>query len=727
MADFQWTPVSSNTQPQETLAQRAKAILKRLQNSPAEKAIEEFTALPAEGVTALLGAPQRVVASRIANFKKNPRGVAETTAGPLVGPLALLTPEGRKEAGNEAYAAFHPNDLGPEEAAEAATGVNRLMSKDPRFRGKLQNFAVRTGFETLTDPLNLASLGTASAGEDALRAFGRAGTKALTSPNETVRNTAKNFLTNVPEREGGFSPKDIAAINTIKQRGITRQRVMHTQDEALLHAHKGEIDKGVVPDAVRQRLLREPFMYGTPTMRAQSLLLGFKPTFKEIETQPLSLLDYDLKQEYDPRTGGWRSQPRAFDDLLLGEEEKLRAPRAGFEQHQTGQDPQEPLYDRLRKRLAAGRAVIKHRSTADDIQRETGVGEEMANNLATDSKIGGIRGMQAISRAQVDALLSTGIPHMRNVAVGGYLSMGEKGLADATRMLLSGVPKELTDRLEQGGASHFGIRTPGKYSPARLLPIGFRKATTGLLDRWDTALRAARLKQLDHDMPNATEYERLDRVNQDLGAYNLKPQYVKALQAFAGANFPQWHNYIVPTMVGRALIRNPGRVERLARGEQNANDTFLPNAPYRVTLGGPVDESASAAADVARIMTMKYPSYFGGPSSLGPASYILHPPPGKTTLPQRALEIGSGFVPFGNVGLDVLLNPYKSPLPPLARAAGGLSGIYSQKRPPASRARTASMLPVPSSGPSGIWSVPGGAAPTKQQPAAGFNWTPTNP
>jgi hypothetical protein len=723
MADFQWKPVSATAQPHESLAQKAEMALKRLANSPVTKAVSEFEQLPAEGVTALLGAPQRVVAQRLAQMRTNPRGVAETAAAPLFGPVALMTPEGRKEAGNEVYAAFHPNDLGPEEAAERAVGVSHLMSTDPRLRGKLQNFAVRTGFETLTDPLTFTGAGTAAAGEDALRAFGRAGTRALTSPNETVRNTAKNFLTNVEEREGGFTPSEIATINTIKQRGITRSRVMHTSDEALLHANQSALRNGVIPDAVRQRLLREPYLVGTPEMREQAVAMGFKPTPAESATQPLGLLDYNLKEEYSPATGAWQRQPQAFNDLLLGEEAKLREPTAGFEKHQTSEADPATLYDRVSQRLAAGRAVIRHRSTTDALQREAGVGPEMAHSLATEPKIGGVKALQDISRAQVDALLSTGLPHMRNVGVAGYLAMGEPGMADAARMMITGVPKELTDRLEQGGASHFGVRTPGKFSPARLLPLGVRKATTGMLDRWDTALRAARLKQLDREMPKATEYERLDRVNQDLGAYNLKPQYVKWLQAFAGANFPQWHNYIVPTMVGRALIRNPGRIERLARTEQNANDAFLPNAKYRITLGGPVDESASAAADVARIMDMKYPTYFGGPSSLGPASYIFHPPPGKVTAPQRALEVGSGFVPFGGTALDVLLNPYKSPLPPLARAAGGLTGVYSQKRPPGSRARTAPSLSTLQTGSGTIWSVPQGAS---KQPSPGFNWTPAS-
>lgn len=179
--------------------------------------------------------------------------------------------------------------------------------------------------------------------------------------------------------------------------------------------------------------------------------------------------------------------------------------------------------------------------------------------------------------------------------------------------MTSGIPIQLSRRLEEGGASHFGIRTPGKYTPTSFLDRyapGFhqiRKGTTGALDRWDNAVRAARLEQVDNQFPKMTEYEKLDRVNQDIGAYNLKPHYVKLLEGIGG-NFPQWHNYIVPTIVARAALRQPGRVERLARVEQLANDSFLGNAPYRVTPGGPTDEAANAIADAARLTLGRSPA-----------------------------------------------------------------------------------------------------------------------
>ncbi|HEY5339536.1 MAG TPA: hypothetical protein VIK27_00790, partial [Candidatus Aquilonibacter sp.] len=666
-------------------AKHVAAFGDRVLTSPVGHALTEFAALPSEGINATLGAAQRVVASRLGHAGTNPRGVLGATTFPF-NPLAIADPKAREQLGHDAYAVFHPNDPSIEANAESATGVNRLMTTDPRFRGKLRNLAVRTGFETLTDPLTFTGAGTASAGEGALQRLGAAGTAALKSPNEVVRNAAKTMLTNVAEREGGFTPREIATSNALRQRGITQARTRHTADEALLHDNRHALASGTIPEPVRQRLLQEPFVYGTPEMRQQAVALGYHPTAAETAKPPQSLLVYNLRENYDPHTG-MVAPPPGFNDLLLGEEEKLRAPGAGFENPQVGAAPTESLTQRVERRLASGRAAVRHRSTVEALQQHLGVGPEMASGLATESKVGGFAPARAISRAQVDALLSTGLPHMRNIGVAAYDVMGEPGVARGLQYFTTGVPDALKGRLEEGGgAAHFGVRTPGKFSPARLLPRGVRKVTTGALDRFDQAMRAARLEQLDRTNPELTELEKMDRVNQDLGAYNQRPHYVNALSGIGG-NFPQWHNYIVPTMVTRAALRQPGRVERLARTEQNANDTFLPNEGYRVTLGGPNDEGASAAADVARFASGKgasrYPKYFGGPSSLGPASLLLHP---YGTLGQTAEEVAAGLVPFGNVGLSAMTDLYKSPLPPAARALSELLGIYTQKRPPGSRA-----------------------------------------
>ena len=519
-----------------------------------------------------------------------------------------------------------------------------------------------------------------------LRGLGRVGTEALTNPSDLIRGTAKMVLTNPDERAGGFTEHEIAQVNTYRNREQVRARVQHTEDEALLHKYRKQLAEGIVPPEVRQRLLRDPYVYGTPEMREQAIKFDYHPTKAESEKPPEGILDFNLREDYDPHTGMYKSQD--FNDLLLGQTKKAKAPIAGFEKPQTGFADPETLPERLSARLAQGRNVIRHRATAKAMEENLGVGHEMANSLAKDGEeIGGFPLGQAISKAQVDAMLATGIPHMRNVGVMGWNALGELGLAKAVQRTV--VPdKTLLSRLEQGGSSHFGIRTPGKLSPARLVPLPVRKATTGLLDRWDQALRSTRLEQLDKEHPEWTEEQKLDRTNQDLGAYNLKPHYVKVLQSI-GANFPQWHNYVVPTSVARAMIRQPGRVARLSRAEENANDTLLPNSPFRVTLGGPNDEFASMASDPANVATGKGAKYLLSPSSVGPLISNLLPQRFNIPWKPRLAETLSNFIPTGSTILDETLNPYRSPLKPIARGAAGLSGVYTQKRPPQSMARTA--------------------------------------
>jgi hypothetical protein len=725
-----WAVSASEAQPTETpLVIRGTLgtppivnipdIWKRLDTATNENTVYDtlkyISQLPAEQIINVLGAGERIESERLSNLKSNPAGVAATTASPLLGPVvAMLFANGRKEIGNEVYAAFHPNDPNIETASEKAAGVDKLISQDPRFRGKLQNFIVRTTFQNLKDPLNWATLGTAAGGEMFLRGLGRVGTAALKNPNDLIRGTAKMALTNTEERAGGFSEQEIAKVNTYRNREQVRARVQHTEDEALLHKYRPMLERGVVPDAVRQRLLHEPYVYGTPEMRRQAEAFGYHPTGKEQDTPPQGLLDYNLREDYDPHTGVVGSGN--FEDLLLGQTSEKKTPTAGFEKQQTGEAAPESLPDRIAKRLAAGRSVVRHRATARAMEENLGVGHEMANSLAKDGEdVGGFPLGQALSKAQVDAMLATGVPHMRNVGVMGWNALGELGLAKALQRTV--VPdKNLLSRLEQGGSSHFGIRTPGKLSPARLVPLPVRKATTGLLDRWDQALRSTRLEQLDKEHPEWAEEQKLDRVNQDLGAYNLKPHYVKVLQSI-GANFPQWHNYVVPTSVARAMIRHPGRVARLSRAEENANDSFLPNAPFRVTLGGPNDEFASMAADPANVAVGKGAKYLLSPSSVGPLASNLLPQSFNAPWKQRLAETLSNFVPTGSTILDETLNPYKSPLKPLARGAAGLSGVYTQKRPPQSLARTAGqqtvapIAPAASANPNDPWAV-GPAAPT---------------
>ena len=84
-------------------------------------------------------------------------------------------------------------------------------------------------------------------------------------------------MTNTEERGGGFTPVEIAKANSIKQKDITRGRVQHTVDADILQRNAKALHNGEIPDEIRQRLLGEPYKYGTPEMRRQALALGYRP------------------------------------------------------------------------------------------------------------------------------------------------------------------------------------------------------------------------------------------------------------------------------------------------------------------------------------------------------------------------------------------------------------------------------------------------------------------
>jgi hypothetical protein len=654
------TPTPLNQNPIQSLGMKVKQEYNKAlgKQSAVNRTITDFIALPVEGINAALGAPQRVQASRIANLARNPRGVLETTL-PL-DPLALLDPAGRRQLGNEVYNVFYPNDMSTENAAEHATGVDRLLSKDPRFRGKLQNFAVRTGFQTLTDPLTYATAGTKAGADVLMKALTDIQRGALISENPIARGIAHAVSTNAKMKsemvatKTGLAPKysdaDVRTFNVLNNKHIVGERIAATNDAKLIEQHAQALRAGVLPEPIRQRLLQ--------------------------------------------------SVPDAST--------RYRNHLAGFEDQPSGS-----LLDWVENRLAQARQTAGRQALAGDLQKHLGITKKEANQLIEPDALDRagqhplFKTLKGVSNAQVDATLAAGIPHGRNIAVLGYNAMGEIGLARAGQFFVKAGAdakyQALVQRLEGGGATHFALSKPSKYSPVSWIPGGnaLRKVTTPALDRWDQSVRAARLEQLDKELkrlpgetPEQFETRKLDRVNQDIGAYNMKPPYVKGFQ-MVGGNFPQWHTYVVPTAVGRAVLRTPGRVQRLARYEQNANDELNPEGRSRITLGGPNTEFASAMADPARVYERKYPSYFGSQSALGPLNALVHPVGALS-------ETAAGFFPFGNTIYNAVANPYKSPLNWAARSGMSLLGPYDQKRTPGAMRRIQSQ-----------WGTPATPAPTK--------------
>lgn len=676
----------------------ADETFKAMQKMPWFQSIVDFTKLPAEGVVNALGAGQRANAAVIANFPKNPRGAAEAalaTYQPLIGaPLAAADPAARKVLGEEKYAALHPNDMSAENRAEAAVHLEKLMAKDPDVWGKMRNFAVRTAFQTLTDPLTYTGAGTAHLATKLLDAYDVVSRLALLSKSSPIRTAARELTTNVPEKleqakhavqsvgeaPGKFAsrgeklkyaiaktkavaqrlPGDketISAINTARNKGMDVTRRLQSSDAELLSKYRPWFKKATIGDWLKKNA---EFMQ----KRGAGKIQGIWP--KEIEDR--------------------LAQGRTGQEMTLF---PLPEPPPGVDravwEHTDAESILRDMFDDSREQIRRNTVQdALHQNTKNLTQKQI---EAIAN---VQPEKGGATLAHKISRAQVDAMLTTGLPHMRNVGVAGYMALGEAGVAKAMFYATRGVPAALKKRLEEGGTQHFGLSEAGEIMGAIEKVPGvrqFRKVSTGALDKWDEALRAVRLEQLDKEMPMAKDFEKLDRVNQDLGAYNIRPKWVERAPAW-GANFPQWHGYVVPTMLARGLLRNPGRIGRFGRYETNFNDTFFPNERYRWTFGGPIDEGFSAAADPARIATGQYPSYFGGPSTAGLVGAVLRP--SYQPLAERAIEFGAGALPFGNSLTEGYFRQFPE-IPGVANTGAGLAGFYTQKRTPGSLRRGATM------------------------------------
>lgn len=652
-----------------------------------EKAFGNVASFPQTALLDIIGAPQRAIAGALQQDVQHhvPAGWGSGTYGNYGSQLL-------GEAGGAAYGVFHPNDPTVEAQAEQAplipfvenSRASDLRVANPQnFLDKARNFAVDMGFQTLTDPLTYATGGLSKLGEGALEGFGRAGDRALSAEaNPTVRNVAQTFLSNATERHDGFA-NDVPTLNTTRNAWDMRKARIRSSYEQLLEKHKAALMQGITPPEIGQRHLWEPYVEGDERMRQQALAMGYKPTADEAAHAPLGLHSYNLREAYNPQTGVFTTPKDMADMPLIGEEQDVGAPRAGYEEEQTGQGAApETLYDRTKLRFAQGAARASYVGKARDFSRKLNVGDEIAQSLAKHPPIpGGIAPLKALSNLQVEALITTGVPHMKNITVNALNSMGEAGAADGARYFMFGVPKEGMERMDLGGASsHFGVHQPRfKYSPSRIIPQSVRNVSQGALDRWDNAMRYARLKALDKSNPEMSEVDKMNRVNEDMGAYGNVPHYIKQLKGI-GANFPQWHNYIVPTSVTRAILRNPGRMARLSRYSTIGNQDLLQGANYTVNPGGPNSDYANMLTDPTRLLSGQHLSYFTSPSSIGPVASALTGGGNKPTpygISDFAQYLGQLF-PGGNILEEALSNPYHEPVSPAQRAIMSLFGIYTQ-------------------------------------------------
>jgi len=377
--------------------------------------------LPVEGLNAVLGAPQRFVEG------------------------AMMDASPRDFKGF--YNAVHPNDPRiHEDALRATTGGK---NPDPRFRGKVNNLVDDFAEQTVTDPLTYVPfLGEANA----LRRGMNAGARAI---GAKIPKSVKANVMPRPELSEAYTPQGRAIHEGIDE---SESSIAHRQadvDRALLAKHKHEIAKGVIPAPVRQRLLQERYLHGTPEVRAQAVAEGYTPTVAELTTKPSGFFT-KFREDYVPSQHLFEGESPL---LRIGEEKTPKSePFLGFELPQTNTSGDAAtLFARLDDRLASGRNAVRMLRTRKRTEEEVGLAvpggmvptpeqafkdtkARAAANIKDQSKVfdvlnsgkkqvGRAPFLSALSDAQRDALFVNALPHLvGNVVPAAYLSGGLGGV-----------------------------------------------------------------------------------------------------------------------------------------------------------------------------------------------------------------------------------------------------------------------------------------------------------
>jgi hypothetical protein len=307
--------------------------------------IEKAAKFPMEAVGAVLGAPQRFVGGLIGAHQAGQYGA-----------LPVL--------GSALYEVGHPSQQGQFDIqTERGLGLGELRSDDPRFRGKLRNFALDFGVENITDPLNLLfasgalrrgamRLGGAaiSGGSDLLEnllnratgtegRFGNAGTQL------------REFVQTGYNRLKKFTPLGRATVNTKENQAIGMVRDQVDIDRDILKRNEKALQGGEMPQEVSRRLLQWAYILGTRAVREQALAMGVEVTPAMAKMPVLNILPR-MKRIYVPHTK-LSDSLGAATGLLPGQARRVRTGAAGFIKAQGKLRAETSLYDRVAARMAS--------------------------------------------------------------------------------------------------------------------------------------------------------------------------------------------------------------------------------------------------------------------------------------------------------------------------------------------------------------------------------------
>lgn len=617
----------------------------------------------------------------------------------------------------------------------------------PHAQGKdlasrVTNFASHFSAQSATDPLNLPwlralrtvkgaagivktldsvvdaakSVGARIPGVQQAANAGRAMTRtAFVQGVRQLERFGNEVFGRRPELDKFLDAQGKGARLSIEQKHRTMEAAQAASDDALLKAHEDELRKlkpgQPLPEPIRQRYLQEPWRYGTPEMRTEAERLGYKPTAEDLAkfAKPKGVLHYNLREDYQtmirpPKGKTWEDMP-IFREVGGQHREEF----AGFEKARRAEGAlPEDQYELTKNRLGLGRARVRQvatdQETADYLNQYGGWHGKGPVDVAqlshTPKRFAPDSPLRVTTRIQKTAIAFNPLPHgLKNVGTLAYLKGGPEAFGRGLGYASKGLEKSQIERLMNMGLDAEYVRDiegPLKKLAEKAPQVqGAYHASNKVLTRLELGYRQALLDQLDREMgpselPSgaidlAKEYHKADIIRQALGDYRNNSAFVAALDAIGGP-FVAFRMGIVPGAVGRTLVKRPDRIEQIARGQKDFNDTVMQGSPSEFEMGGPVEDAARMAADPW--------GYLTSPSSIGPIFGEAHRwlDPNKTlTGGQIRDEFGRTFIPGYQLGEELGI-PQKvfgggyGPPPGVHPAAADLAaalGAYFQRRPSA--------------------------------------------
>lgn len=626
---------------------------------------------------AVLGAPGRAVQGAIAangNVIDKVRGAIDNVTHPY----------DRVKVGHNLEVTMDRLGVtGLDKAVERSIPENLPFGMTKKARDAVHFMSV-IGAQTITDPTMMIPVAdaigltahVAQTARDVQRGIEAVGAsshplapvvRAAQTTGQGVMKAGAHLFGRRPELDEHLTPDAKAARLSIENKIHTNiSAPSQINDEKLLESIKDELRQKdaagnyirPVPEALRQRLLQEGYVYGTPAMRAEGLAQGYDQLTIKLKGQkyfddqqthnnsaPYGALNYNVAKDYNTMIRAKNIKDSDMFDQFgaNGGNSYTRAKakdKAAFEQKATGNQnlgDQDPM-DVWRARLASGRIWTTRRlvdnETESFLKNHGGVKEydgkpfdwenasqvdraaaaaQAVDKLSYDPvryELGGVLGKIAGSMRNASrwSIMLNPLPHgLRNIGALTYLSGGPRAFGEGLAHAAMGISATDAARLENLGLHADYIRDMQGPLGQGVVGAAFR-ADSSLMNRLEGGFRNALLHHYDRVLgPSksiADEYRKADLVRRDLGDYRNASRFVAALEAVGGP-FVVFRIGTVPSAVGRAVRARPYLPESIARAEndQTLPDPRLSDTNSRLRLGGPVTDAAEVTFDPVGYMS----------------------------------------------------------------------------------------------------------------------------